>query len=204
MAPHYKLIYFNSRGRAETIRLIFAYAGVEYEDVRIPKERWNEYKKKTPFGRLPVLEIDGKPVAETLAIARYLAKVYGLNGKNDWEDLKCDELVGALDDLKQGVGQFRREEDPVKKEELKVKLMREIIPFYLAKFEKIVSENNGHCVGSNVTWCDLLFAASLESFENVFGKTALEQYPSLKALKESVYNIPSIAAWVARRPVTDS
>lgn len=45
MAPHYKLVYFNARGRAEHIRLIFAYAGVEYEDVRIPKEKWPEYKK---------------------------------------------------------------------------------------------------------------------------------------------------------------
>ena len=31
----YKLIYINARGRAETIRLIFAEAGVEYEDVRV-------------------------------------------------------------------------------------------------------------------------------------------------------------------------
>lgn len=45
MSPHYKLIYFNSRGRAEHIRFIFAYAGVEYEDVRIPKEKWPEFKK---------------------------------------------------------------------------------------------------------------------------------------------------------------
>lgn len=45
MLPHYKLIYFNARGRAEHIRFIFAYAGVEYEDERIPKERWPELKK---------------------------------------------------------------------------------------------------------------------------------------------------------------
>lgn len=45
MSPKYKLIYFNARGRAEHIRFIFAYAGVEYTDERIPREKWPEYKK---------------------------------------------------------------------------------------------------------------------------------------------------------------
>lgn len=45
MSPHYRLIYFNARGRAEHIRFIFAYAGVEYEDERIPREKWPELKK---------------------------------------------------------------------------------------------------------------------------------------------------------------
>jgi len=34
----YKLHYFNVRGLAEPIRMIFAYVGVEYEDIRIPME----------------------------------------------------------------------------------------------------------------------------------------------------------------------
>ena len=36
----YKVVYFDARGRAEIIRLIFAVAGVKYEDVRIAKEDW--------------------------------------------------------------------------------------------------------------------------------------------------------------------
>lgn len=43
--PHYKLIYFNARGRAEHIRYIFAHAGIDYVDERISKERWPELKK---------------------------------------------------------------------------------------------------------------------------------------------------------------
>lgn len=40
----YKLYYFPIRGRAEAIRLVFAYAGVEYEDVRIPMDQWPQHK----------------------------------------------------------------------------------------------------------------------------------------------------------------
>lgn len=125
MSPHYKLIYFNARGRAEHIRLIFAYSGIEYEDYRIPKERWPEYKKsessdrieyrnnigapliceisETPFGMLPILEIDGKVISQSNAISRFLAQKYGLTGKDEWEALQCDVLVDSLGDLKQGM-----------------------------------------------------------------------------------------------------
>lgn len=44
MAPQIKLIYFNSKGRAELSRLILAQAGVKYEDKRIDKEEWAKMK----------------------------------------------------------------------------------------------------------------------------------------------------------------
>ena len=42
--PHYKLHYFNLRGRAELARLIFAQAGVEFEDVRFERSEWPTLK----------------------------------------------------------------------------------------------------------------------------------------------------------------
>jgi hypothetical protein len=40
----YKLTYFNLRARGELARLLFAAAGVEYEDIRLEKAQWLELK----------------------------------------------------------------------------------------------------------------------------------------------------------------
>ena len=46
MSTTYKLYYFNMRGMAEPIRIIFAQAGVEYRDYRMESEQWaKEYKE---------------------------------------------------------------------------------------------------------------------------------------------------------------
>lgn len=55
-----------------------------------------------PFGMLPILDIDGKIITQSNAIARYLAEEHGLTGKDKWEALQCDVLVDTLGDLKQG------------------------------------------------------------------------------------------------------
>nr|AVT42184.1 glutathione S-transferase s5 [Lissorhoptrus oryzophilus] len=197
---HYKLLYFDTAGRAEHIRYIFAYAGIEFEDFRIPKDKWPEIKKTTPFGKLPVLEIDGKPVAQSNAIARHLAKQVGLTGQSEWEALQCDVLVDTLGDLQDSVMKAVKEPDPIKREEIKARVTKEELPFYLSKFEKIVKDNGGFSVGSDITWSDLVFAVLLDQFENMYGKTALNSYPALKGLKERVHSIPSIKAYLEKRP----
>ena len=101
MAPTYKLIYFNLRGRAELHRYIFAVAGQEYEDFRFERSEWPEHKPKMPFGQAPVLEVtdDGKTVqiAQSGAIARFLARKYNLYGKNETEMTEIDMQVYEYD-----------------------------------------------------------------------------------------------------------
>ena len=49
MAPRYKLTYFDLRARAEPTRIVFAYAGVHYEDVRVSFEEWGNSLKNSKY-----------------------------------------------------------------------------------------------------------------------------------------------------------
>ncbi|XP_054583356.1 hematopoietic prostaglandin D synthase isoform X3 [Eptesicus fuscus] len=97
--PSYKLIYFNMRGRAEIIRYIFAYLDIKYEDHRIEQADWPKIKPTLPFGKIPILEVDGLNLHQSLAIARYLTKNTDLAGKTELEQCQVDAIVDTLDDF---------------------------------------------------------------------------------------------------------
>ncbi|XP_038611198.1 hematopoietic prostaglandin D synthase isoform X2 [Tachyglossus aculeatus] len=75
--PNLKLVYFNLRGRAEIIRYLFAYMDLKYEDQRIEPADWPGIKPLLPFGKIPILEVDGVILHQSLAIARYFAREAG-------------------------------------------------------------------------------------------------------------------------------
>jgi len=54
----------------------------------------------TPFGKSPILEVDGKKTHQSAAICRYLGKQLGLNGSNDWEALEIDAIVDTITDFR--------------------------------------------------------------------------------------------------------
>merc|ERR1712226_521161 len=140
----YKLYYFDSRGRAEYIRYIFALAGVEYEDIRVSKDDWPELKETMPFGQLPVLEIDGKTkIAQSYVIARYIAEKYGLAGRTPEDRLRCDMLVACQEDFQIPLIQFAREPDKDKKAQYKKNFEEKLQPVFLANLERLLKENNG-------------------------------------------------------------
>lgn len=56
----YKLTHFNTRGRAELSRLILAAAGQKHEDVRYEKEELAKKKASTPFGTVPIFEVQNR------------------------------------------------------------------------------------------------------------------------------------------------
>ncbi|KAH3785650.1 S-crystallin 4-like [Dreissena polymorpha] len=86
----YELHYFNLRGRGEVCRLLFAAADREYTDTRIEQADWPKLKPKFPQQTLPVLTIDGKTqVSQSLAIARYLAREFKMDGGSSLQAVVC-------------------------------------------------------------------------------------------------------------------
>ena len=94
------LTYFDfDGGRGEPARLALHIGNVPFEDRRISPKDWPQYRDRTPFQALPTLEVDGKIVAQSNSINRYVGKLAGLYPKDDWQALLCDEVMDAAEDI---------------------------------------------------------------------------------------------------------
>ncbi|KAL4130775.1 hypothetical protein QTP88_008164 [Uroleucon formosanum] len=196
----YKITYFNATALAEPIRFLLSYLNIDFEDYRFEREQWPALKPTMPFGKVPIVEIDGKVLNQSTAITRYLSKKAGLAGSDDWESMLIDIAVDNIHDLRQAIGLYAYDPNEESKEAKYAPLVNETVPFYMDKFEKIVEENNGYFVNGKLSWADLFFVAILDYLNFMVKIDLLEGRPKLKALKEQVLEIPQIKAWVAKRP----
>ncbi|XP_035882240.1 hematopoietic prostaglandin D synthase isoform X1 [Phyllostomus discolor] len=196
--PSYKLTYFNMRGRAEIIRYIFAYLDIKYDDHRIEYADWPEVKPTLPFAKIPILEVDGVYLHQSLAIARYLTKNTDLAGKTELEQCQVDAVVDTLDDF---MSRFPWAE---KKQDVKEQMFNELLtceaPHLLQYLDTYLGEKEWF-IGNSVTWADFYWEICSTTLL-VFRPDLLDVHPRLVALRKKVQAIPAIADWIQRRPLT--
>lgn len=200
----YKLYYFNGRGRAEVSRLIFAAAGQQYEDVRYEREEFPSHKAEMPLGQVPLLEVDGVKLPQSVSIARFLARRFGLAGQNDLEQAQADAVVDTATDLMNGIVPVFQEQDPTKKQELTKKFFDEDLPKHLHNLEVLAkSYGNGgaYFVGNNLTWADL-YVHSLLDYIVGLNENSLNNNAWIKQNRETVEQQPKIAEYLKNRPKT--
>ncbi|KAM7158797.1 hematopoietic prostaglandin D synthase isoform 1-T3 [Molossus nigricans] len=196
--PSYKLTYFNMRGRAEIIRYIFAYLDIKYEDHRIELADWPEIKPTLPFGKIPVLEVDGLHLHQSLAIARYLTKNTDLAGKTELEQCQVDAIVDTLDDFMSRFPWSEKTQD--KKEQMFHELLTHDGPPLLRDLDAYLGEKEWF-TGNSVTWADFYWEICSTTLL-VFKPDLLDIHPRLVMLRKKVQAIPAIADWMQRRPQT--
>ncbi len=203
--PTYKLYYFPSRGQAEVSRFIFKHAGIEFEDIRKTGEDWAKFKPNTPYGFMPVLEVDGKMLAGSHGIQRYLAEEFGLAGSNAFENAEIDSIVDVLKDLSQELIKFFFEKDETKKAELNEKLKNETLPKFLGILQKlIVSNPSGWLYGSKVTYADFVLYNVMGWVKmKPGGDESLQAFPGVIKNMEEVEKLPNIAKWLKERPESE-
>ncbi|CAB3230558.1 unnamed protein product [Arctia plantaginis] len=198
--PDVTFTYFDVKAVGEGPRLLLAYGGQKFKDIRVTFQEWPQVKPNTPFGFLPVLEIDGKQYATCLAICRYLGKKYGLAGDNDEEALEIDQNVDFLYDIRYRAANTYWEPDPIIKEK-KHEENSKLYPDQLKKLNEIIEKNNGHIALGKLTWGDLHFAGMLDYLKEILRMPDLEKkYPAFKKLADNVYSIPSLKAYAASAP----
>lgn len=199
----YKLYYFNSRGRAEIARWLFAQADVKYEDVRLDKEAWMKKKPEFPFGQMPVLEVEDDAgnvhiIPQSQTINRFLARELGLDGKSNLDSARGDFLGEQMADAMRDLPW--REPNEEKRNQLMKEAFEGPLSRSLAMIEKYVLDS-GYLVCSEVTVADIAFTVGADVLM-MTDPNILEKTPKLKALWQKVRSLPRIAAWIKKRPET--
>ncbi|GMS94872.1 hypothetical protein PENTCL1PPCAC_17047 [Pristionchus entomophagus] len=205
--PHYQLTYLDLRARGEPIRMMFAIAGVEFEDVRIPVSEWKDNLKDTPFLALPMIEVNGLRFGQSLAILRYLAKEFGLAGPDNLTcavaDSFCDQYADFMNEWKNwhycNQGYTEGDKDDLYEKEF-VPARNKHLPFFE---EALRQSSTGWIINTpEVTHADLFIAASIESTMRVVPNHEgfLEGFPLIQAHQKKFFAHPKLQKHLAERP----
>jgi len=205
------LVYFPARGRAELIRLLLAEAGVDYHEHPVGKGTPPKDGRPTdmaallgdgslPFGAAPVWEEPGGfRLAQSLAIANHLARTHGLAGRTAAETARCDEWLGAVDDVRLELRKLVT--TPAEQRAgLRAELRTATLPRWMAFLDRQLRSNrggDGFAVGEGLTVADLALWYLLEMMrDNGFGEV-IDRHPALVAFARRVAGRPRIAAYLA-------
>ncbi|CAF4878564.1 unnamed protein product [Pieris macdunnoughi] len=199
------LYYFPFKGLGEGLRMLLSYGGQKFEDHRVPKDQWPEFKPKTPFGQMPVLEINGKKYSQTLAMSRYLGRKYGIAGDNLEESFEIDQNMDFFTDIRLKASTVMLEQDPDIKQKIKDDLEKNYYPVALKKLDEIIGKNNGHIANGKLSWGDFVIAGVYDAMKNLLLQMPDldEKYPNLTKLRENVVSLPKVKEYVASAPKTD-
>jgi prostaglandin-H2 D-isomerase / glutathione transferase len=197
-----KLTYFdNPRSRGEECRLALFVAGVDFEDNRLAREAWPALKPNTPFGSLPVFEVEGKPpVSQANAILGYVGRKYGLLPADEWEALRQDSLLSACEDVRHAVSATFGIKDPEELKRRRSALVEGPITAWARGMEQQIA---GPFVGgATIGVADIkVFVVAGWFKSGVLDHVpadVLAKYPKLEQLFDSVKAHPKIVAWYAR------
>jgi len=207
MAEEYIVHYFDIRGRAEPIRMILSYAGANWKDQRIPYNSFPtavppEIKAVAAYGQVPILEVNGQYLAQTLTIARYLARKLKLTGANEWEAAKCDEVVDAVQDFVMLYKDGWTTKDEEKKKEIINEATKNGREKFISRFNATLEANGGFYVGSQLTWADIIVANAIDFPEKFWGVQIAEGYPAVQKHLQTVFTAKGIKEWIEKRPET--
>uniref|UniRef100_K3WK14 Glutathione S-transferase n=1 Tax=Globisporangium ultimum (strain ATCC 200006 / CBS 805.95 / DAOM BR144) TaxID=431595 RepID=K3WK14_GLOUD len=197
-APQLKFSYFNIAGRGELSRLIFTYANVAFTDDRVVN--FPELKPKCPFGQLPLLEVDGTMYSQSMAIARYAARVGGLYPENPVDALRVDMISETLSEILTAyIGAFFHEKNATLKVEKFKKLVEETAPKAFGVLETMVQGK--FFLGDKASYADVqLLDVVLNGLNTVPEQTFnLAAFPKLEAIVAAVKTNEYVAAYLAAK-----
>ena len=202
--PQLKLNYFDFHGgRAEPARIALHMGGVAFNDHRFTFPEFAEFRKQTPFGQVPTLEVDGVHVTQCDAINRYVGKLTGMYPTDPLQALLCDEVMYVVEEAGVRMGPtFRMTGEEQKTARLA--LVNGSMPQYLSWLQTQLQAHGGEYFADNrLTMADLKVFVDVRGlnsgrYDHVPTDLVERVAPALNAHMNRVANLPGVQAYYAQ------
>jgi len=197
-----RLTYFDMPvSRGEECRLAFVLAGVDFDDHRIKREEWAALKPTTPFGSVPVLEVEGHPpIAQSNAILALIGRLHGLHPSDPYEAARHEAVMCAVEDLRALVAPSGRLPDAEKRS-----VREALVTGPLAAWANHIEAQLGEgpfFSGAKPHVVDVKLYVGVRAFRNgvmdYVPGTVFDHAKRLIRLCDAVAEHPAVKAWYAR------
>jgi len=192
---HYTLTYFDSRGRAEQLRLLFSECGVPFHDVRIPREDWIKLKPTTPTGSLPMLDLNGYKLGESVAQLVFVAKNHSRWPHNAANEALALMVIGVAEDFRKlcTAAKFAKDDEKSHKTGQLLELLEAKLPF----LEKLL-ERDGFFVEARFTAADISLWDILDQiiYEVNSAEDVINQFQHIREWRRMFSENPNIRKYL--------
>ena len=196
--------------RAEVLRVSLFIKDIPFEDTRVSREEFVHLIKTgflpngkiAPFHQLPVIEVDGKIIGQTGAIARYCGKVSNLYSDDIFLAAKIDQIIDAATDITNLVSPTIREKDQIKKMEDRKVLVNKLLPRWFRYLENLLSEDNSTWFVEKMTIADIaiwrLLGWLTSGIIDGIPTSIVDDFPKLKNIHHQVHTHPKVQEWMLK------
>lgn len=194
--------------RAECVRLSLFMGGVPFEDKRVGYDELYGSGMLT-FGTFPALEVNGRPIAQTHAMAAFAGKLSGFYPEDPWLQAKVDEVFGGLTDATDLVTGTMQIRDPNKKIQTRQQMCQQDgrLTMLLSGLESLLMQNggNGLFAGDKVTVADLAVWRAVDwlscgVLDGIPRDYISRAFPHLANLYQKIDSLQGVQDWKRRNP----
>jgi glutathione S-transferase len=168
--PHITLRYFDSRGRAEPVRLTLAALGLPWNEVVYARcgsdcpmgvEDWSTAKAEgiasgaLSFGQVPSMsytdQVTGHTfeLVQTHAILRFLGRRHDFGGTCPSEEILIDIAMGGVDDMRAAYSKLVYNKQIIEDKSLLAAYKDEYLPLWHGHFERLLNRAGGDFLGGS-------------------------------------------------------
>jgi prostaglandin-H2 D-isomerase / glutathione transferase len=161
-------------------------------------------KAQMPFGALPVLYVDGVPLAQSIAINRYVGKLSDLYPSDPFQAALCDEAMSTAEEVNMHLGATMMLSDEEKKQK-RLHLVSSVLPAFLTGLESKLKVaggrffSNGRLSVADLSVSELIRWLRSGVLDHLPADLVDTLAPELALHSERIKNEPKIMAYYKSR-----